>query len=62
MSPGPPRPRPLSLGVPPAPDSADARRLTAVEAYSVYCGVIGYRLPRHLNQALRLSDALRKMP
>ncbi|TMC48762.1 MAG: hypothetical protein E6J20_18510 [Chloroflexi bacterium] len=62
MSAGPPRPRPLSLGVPPAPDSADARRLTAREAYDIYCGVIGYRLPHHLNQALRRSDALRQMP
>lgn len=58
---GIPRPRP-SLGPPPAPGSESARRLTAPEAYAIYCGVVGYRLPHHLNQAVRLSDALRRMP
>lgn len=58
MSAGPPRPRPWP-GAAPAPSEVDdARRLTATEAYALYCGVVGYHLPRHLNRAIRLSNAL----
>jgi hypothetical protein len=55
---GPPRPRAWEAGVKTTLSDGDVRRLTAPEAYAILAGVIGYHVPKHLNEAARLSQAL----
>jgi len=58
---GPPRPRAWEAGVSTAVSGDDVRRLTAPEAYAIFSGVLGYHVPKHLNEAARLSQALGKV-
>ena len=51
---GPAKPRPW-----PADDTTEgAERLTLPQAWALYNGVLGYHLPRRLNNAGKLSQAL----
>lgn len=51
---GPPRPKPLSATV----DATDDYALTVPQAWSLYSGVIGFHVPRHLANAAKINAAL----
>jgi hypothetical protein len=51
---GPAKPRLMPAGS----STQDAERLTVPQAWALYNGVLGYHLPKHLNNAGRLSQAL----
>jgi hypothetical protein len=51
---GPAKPRLWPAG----DTTAGADRLTVPQAWALYNGVLGYHLPKHLNNAGRLSQAL----
>lgn len=55
---GPPKPRAWTAGQATALSSGDVRRLTAPETFAILSGVIGYHVPKQLNEAARLSEAL----
>jgi hypothetical protein len=44
--------------MPAGSSTQDADRLTVPQAWALYNGVLGYHLPKHLNNAGKLSQAL----